>query len=73
MPAPFQPVGSPAPSVNALSLASANVPPIDALTPVSGINFSNAVQLGPALILADLAGMGLLWFIVRRRWTAHAS
>jgi hypothetical protein len=73
MPPPFQPVGAPTPSAASLSLAAAQIPPIEALTPVSGLDFGDALQLGPALLVADLAGLALLCYIVRRRWMSPAA
>jgi hypothetical protein len=50
---------------------AARIPPVEALTPLSGLEFGNGLNLGPILLLIDLIGIGLLCYLVRTRWLAH--
>ncbi|MBV8301907.1 MAG: hypothetical protein JOY68_08285, partial [Candidatus Dormibacteraeota bacterium] len=47
-------------------LAAAQAPPIEALTPVRSVSFGDALQVGPLLLAADVAGLGVLCYLVRR-------
>jgi hypothetical protein len=51
-------------------LDAARIPPVEALTPLSGLAFGNGLNLGPILLLVDLVGIGLLVYLVRTRWLA---
>jgi hypothetical protein len=52
----------------ALSLQAVRIPPIEALSPVAGLDFGEGLQLGPALLFFDLLGLVALAYVVRRRW-----
>jgi hypothetical protein len=71
-PTPFAPLAS---AVNVVTtgqgLDAARIPPVEALTPLSGLEFGNGLNLGPILLLIDLIGIGLLFYLVRTRWLAH--
>ena len=68
-PAPFAPPSDTSGAVApALNLDSAHIPPIEALSPVSGLNFGSALQLGPILLLVDLLGGLALYYFIRYRW-----
>jgi hypothetical protein len=71
-PTPFAPLST---TVNAVtsgqSLDAARIPPVEALTPLSGLEFGNGLNLGPILLLIDLIGIGTLFYLVRTRWLAH--
>ena len=71
-PTPFAPLAS---AVNVVTagqgLDAARIPPVEALTPLSGLAFGNGLNLGPILLLIDLVGIGLLCYLVRTRWLAH--
>jgi len=71
-PTPFEPLAS---AVNVVTtgqgLDAARIPPVEALTPLSGLEFGNSLNLGPILLLIDLIGIGLLFYLVRTRWLAH--
>jgi hypothetical protein len=64
-PTPFAPLAS---VVTTRGLDSARIPPVEALTPLSGLAFGNGLNLGPILLLIDLVGIGLLVYLVRTRW-----
>jgi outer membrane biosynthesis protein TonB len=70
-PTPFAPLSG---AVSALTsgagLDAARIPPVEALTPLSGLDFGNGLDLGPLLLLIDLIGIGLLVYLVRTRWLA---
>jgi hypothetical protein len=70
-PTPFAPLAS---AVRAVTLGqgldAARIPPVEALTPLSGLDFGNGLNLGPILLLIDLVGIGLLVYVVRTRWLA---
>ena len=66
-PAPFAPLAS---VVTTPGLDAARIPPVEALTPLSGLAFGNGLNLGPILLLIDLVGIGLLVYLVRTRWLA---
>jgi hypothetical protein len=51
-------------------LDAARIPPVEALTPLSGLEFGNGLNLGPILLLIDLIGIGMLVYLVRTRWLA---
>jgi hypothetical protein len=55
-------------TIEPLNLDSAHIPPIEALSPVSGLTFGKSLQLGPILLLIDLLGMAALYYFVRYRW-----
>jgi len=58
-------------SVSATSgLDAARIPPVEALTPLSGLDFGNGLNLGPLLLLIDMIGIGVLVYLVRTRWLA---
>ena len=54
----------------ASGLDAARIPPLEALTPLSGLDFGNGLDLGPLLLLIDLIGIGTLAYLVRTRWMA---
>jgi hypothetical protein len=67
--APFAPLVVGAGSLSTKSgLDAARIPPIEALTPLSGLSFGNGINLGPLLLLIDMIGIGLLVYLVRTRW-----
>ena len=70
-PTPFAPLAG---AVRAVTLGqgldAARIPPVEALTPLSGLDFGNGLNLGPILLLVDLIGIGLLVYVVRTRWLA---
>jgi hypothetical protein len=71
-PTPFAPLASAVNVVNTgQGLDAARIPPVEALTPLSGLAFGNGLNLGPILLLIDLIGIGLLCYLVRTRWLAH--
>ncbi|HWW10863.1 MAG TPA: hypothetical protein VNY76_11520 [Candidatus Acidoferrales bacterium] len=71
---PFAAVGAaqstPATSLN---LDAVRIPPIEALSPVAGLNFGDGLQLEPALLLADVLGLAALAYVVRRHWLRPPS
>jgi len=54
--------------VTGSNLDAVRIPPIEALSPVAGLNFGDGLQLGPALLLADVVGLAALAYVVRRHW-----
>jgi hypothetical protein len=58
------------PLTTGTGLDAARIPPIEALTPLSGLAFGTGLDLGPLLLLIDLIGIGLLVYLVRARWLA---
>jgi hypothetical protein len=56
-----------------LNLDAVRIPPIEALSPVAGLNFGDGLQLEPALLLADLVGLAALAYVVRRHWLRPPS
>lgn len=71
-PTPFAPLASAVTVVTTgQSLDAARIPPVEALTPLSGLEFGNGLNVGPILLLIDLIGIGLLCYLVRTRWLAH--
>ena len=54
-------------------LDAARIPPVEALTPLSGLDFGTGLNLGPMLLLIDLIGIGLLFYLVRTRWLASEA
>ncbi len=72
-PAPFVALSGAVASVTASSLDAARIPPVEALTPLSGLDFGNGLDLGPLLLLIDLIGIGTLAYLVRTRWMAHEA
>jgi hypothetical protein len=72
-PAPFAPLAAVASTASSdFNLDSAHIPPIEALSPMSGLRFGSALQLGPILLLIDLLGLAGLYYFVRYRWRARA-
>lgn len=68
-PAPFAPLPGAVGSLSTRSgLDAARIPPVEALTPLSGLDFGNGLNLGPLLLLIDVIGIGLLVYLVRTRW-----
>jgi len=65
-PAPFVSLSG----ASASGLDGARIPPVEALTPLSGLDFGNGLDLGPLLLLIDLIGIGVLAYLVRTRWMA---
>jgi len=49
-----------------LSLDSTELPPVEALTPVGGLDFGSGFQVGPSLLFLDALGVGLAWTLTRR-------
>src|SRR5580700_7022076 len=71
-PTPFAPLSTTVSAVTSgESLDAARIPPVEALTPLSGLEFGNGLNLGPILLLIDLIGIGTLFYLVRTRWLAH--
>ncbi len=68
-PTPFGALGTVA-ALNPGGLDAARIPPVEALTPLSGLDFGAGLNLGPLLLLIDLIGIGLLVYLVRTRWLA---
>ena len=70
-PTPFAPLtGAVTVVTSGQGLDAARIPPVEALTPLSGLEFGNGLNLGPILLLIDLIGIGLLVYLVRTRWLA---
>ena len=70
-PTPFAPIaGAVDPLTTTQGLDAARIPPLEALTPLSGLDFGTGLDLGPLLLLIDLIGIGLLVYLVRTRWLA---
>jgi hypothetical protein len=68
--APFTPLGrdaskSPAEDLVA-GLDGTTIPPIQALTPMSGLDFGAGFQVGPVMALVDAFGLVALLWVVRR-------
>ena len=55
---------------SAQGLDAARIPPLEALTPLSGLEYGTGLNLGPMLLLIDLIGIGMLVYLVRTRWLA---
>jgi hypothetical protein len=69
VPTPFGPLTSAVRAVTSgQGLDAAQIPPVEALTPLSGLDFGNGLNLGPVLLLIDMLGIGLLVYLVRTRW-----
>jgi len=69
VPTPFAPLSNAISAVTSgQGLDAARIPPVEALTPLSGLDFGNGLNLGPVLLLIDLIGIGLLVYLVRTRW-----
>src|ERR1700680_2392651 len=67
--APFAPLSASVGSLSSRSsLDAARIPPVEALTPLGGVNFGHGLNLGPLLLLIDMIGIGLLVYLVRTRW-----
>jgi hypothetical protein len=70
-PTPFAPLTSAVKVVTTgQGLDAARIPPLEALTPLSGLEFGSGLNLGPILLLIDLIGIGMLVYLVRTRWLA---
>lgn len=70
-PTPFAPLTNAVTVVTAgQGLDAARIPPVEALTPLSGLEFGSGLNLGPLLLLIDMIGIGLLVYLVRTRWLA---
>jgi hypothetical protein len=70
-PTPFAPLTSAVRAVTSgQGLDAARIPPVEALTPLSGLEFGNGLNLGPILLLIDVIGIGLLFYLIRTRWLA---
>jgi hypothetical protein len=70
-PTPFAPLTSAVTVVTSgQGLDAARIPPVEALTPLSGLEFGSGLNLGPLLLLIDMIGIGLLVYLVRTRWLA---
>ena len=54
-------------------LDAARIPPVEALTPLSGLDFGNGLNVGPLLLLIDVIGIGVLIYLVRTRWLAPGA
>ena len=58
-PTPFAPLSTTVTAVTSgQGLDAARIPPVEALTPLSGLEFGNGLNLGPILLLIDLIGIG---------------
>jgi hypothetical protein len=69
VPTPFAPLSNVVTTVTSgQGLDAARIPPVEALTPLSGLDFGNGLNLGPILLLIDMVGIGLLVYLVRTRW-----
>jgi hypothetical protein len=69
VPTPFAPLTNVVTAVTSgQGLDAARIPPVEALTPLSGLDFGNGLNLGPILLLIDMLGIGLLVYLVRTRW-----
>jgi hypothetical protein len=69
VPTPFAPLTSAVRAVTSgQGLDAAQIPPVEALTPLSGLDFGNGLNVGPILLLIDMLGIGLLIYLVRTRW-----
>ena len=60
-------------SAGSLNLDGVRVPPVEAMSPVTGLNFKSGLELGPVLLVADLLGLAALALLVRRRWLRPAD
>jgi hypothetical protein len=70
-PTPFAPLTSAVTVVtSSQGLDAARIPPVEALTPLSGLEFGSGLNVGPILLLIDMIGIGLLVYLVRTRWLA---
>jgi hypothetical protein len=70
-PTPFAPLASAVTVVTSgQGLDAARIPPVEALTPLSGLDFGSGLNLGPLLLLIDMIGIGMLIYLVRTRWLA---
>ncbi|MFI5287739.1 MAG: hypothetical protein ACHQ4F_15685, partial [Candidatus Dormibacteria bacterium] len=70
-PTPFAPLtGAVTVATSGQSLDAARIPPVEALTPLSGLELGNGLNLGPLLLLIDLIGIGVLVYLIRTRWLA---
>ena len=69
-PTPFGTLGNVDALSTAAGLDAARIPPVEALTPLSGLDFGTGLNLGPLLLLIDMIGIGLLIYLVRTRWLA---
>jgi hypothetical protein len=71
VPTPFAPLTTAVTAVTAgQGLDAARIPPVEALTPLSGLDFGSGLNVGPILLLIDLIGIGMLFYLVRTRWLA---
>ena len=55
--------------------AGADMPrmlPVAAFSPVVGVQVGSGIELGPALLVINALGIGLLVYVIRRRWLAAA-
>jgi len=67
--APFAPLTvAVGPLTTKSGLDAARIPPVEALTPLSGLDFGTGINLGPLLLLIDMIGIGLIVYLVRTRW-----
>jgi hypothetical protein len=69
-PSPFASLTGAVASLGSGGLDAARIPPVEALTPLSGLDFGSGLNVGPLLLLIDLIGIGLLVYLVRTRWLA---
>ncbi len=71
VPTPFAPLTTAVTAVTSgQGLDAAQIPPVEALTPLSGLDFGSGLNVGPVLLLIDLIGIGMLCYLVRTRWLA---
>jgi hypothetical protein len=71
VPTPFAPLTTAVTAVTSgQGLDAARIPPVEALTPLSGLDFGSGLNVGPVLLLIDLIGIGMLCYLVRTRWLA---
>ena len=71
VPTPFAPLTAAVTVVTSgQGLDAARIPPVEALTPLSGLDFGSGLNVGPILLLIDLIGIGMLCYLVRTRWLA---
>jgi hypothetical protein len=54
------------PSDIAMTRDATSIPPVVALTPVSGLDLGTGFQIGPLVAFLDLLGLALVYVLVRR-------
>jgi len=72
-PAPFATAGSASQPDLSLSLDGTRIPPVIALSPMSGLDFGTGISVGPLLALLDALGIAGVCHLVRRHWLNPAD